>query len=202
MGGGVRLRLNGTEGAQACLWSQRVQDPAWGPSRLLGPEWVEQMPSAPLLLLWSRRDPPTCLSCSPLASLLCFQDQHHPEGASEGTGPGLRARQSSQANWTGETLSALSPDPNPQRSLQAWKPLPPSHPSGVPVLSSPHFSSTPSPPTSYRFAWGFLPSPWALRSPTSVRQVPELWGDVNSVFPCHHLDSTFSQNYVLIDIKF
>ena len=47
------------------LWSQRVRDPTWEPSSLPGLEWVGQKPSAPLLLLWSWRSPPTCLSGSP-----------------------------------------------------------------------------------------------------------------------------------------
>ena len=37
--------LNGTEGAQVCLWSQRVGDPTWECSG-----WVGQMSSTPLLL--------------------------------------------------------------------------------------------------------------------------------------------------------
>ena len=90
---------------------------------------------------------------------------------------GCRTRLKSSADfpgdWTGEALSALPPGLSPRASLHAWQPLPPlSLPSGVPVLSSLHFSSPLSPPTSYRFAWGFLPSPWASRSPTSIWQVP------------------------------
>ena len=50
---------------------------------------------------------------------------------------------------------------------------PPSQPplSGT-VLSCLHFCSPLSPPTSYPVAWGFFPSPWASRSPASVRQAP------------------------------
>ena len=44
--------------------------------------------------------------------------------------------------------------------------------SGVPILSDLQFSSPLSPPTSYQFTLGFLPSPWASESPTSSRQVP------------------------------
>ena len=101
------------------------------------------------------------------------QDQPGPEGTSEGIGPSQRAGQTSLADWAEETLGPLAPDPSPGGSLQAWEPLPPlSHPSGVPVLSSLHFSSPLSPPTSYRFTWGFFLFPWALGSPTSVQQVP------------------------------
>ena len=52
--------------------------------------------------------------------------------------------------------------------------------SGVPILFGLHFSSSLSPPTSYWFTLGFLPSPWASESPTSGRQAPWLWGDANS----------------------
>ena len=44
--------------------------------------------------------------------------------------------------------------------------------SGVPILSGLHFSFPLSPPTSYRFILGFLPSPWASLSPTSGQQAP------------------------------
>ena len=99
---------------------------------LVCPEWAGQMPSSPLLLLRSWKVPPTCLSCSPPPSLLRPQDQHSPERASEGIGPGLRAGQASWANWAGETLGALPLDPSPQGSLRAWEPLPhPSHPSAA-----------------------------------------------------------------------
>ena len=95
-----------------------------------------------LLLLRSWRAPPACLSCSPLASLLCPQDQRGQEGASEGIGPSPRARQTSLADWAGETLGMLPPDPSPQGSLQAWEPLPLlSHPSGALVLSVLQFFS-------------------------------------------------------------
>ena len=88
----------GTEGAQARLWSQRAGDPTWEPSRFPGLEWVGQMTSAPLLLLRSRRAPPTCLSCSAPAFLLRPQDQRGPEGASEGVGPSRRAGQTSPSD--------------------------------------------------------------------------------------------------------
>ena len=44
--------------------------------------------------------------------------------------------------------------------------------SGAPILSGLHFSSPLSPPTSYRFTLGFLPSPWASESPTSGGRCP------------------------------
>ena len=49
------------------------------------------------------------------------------------------------------------------------------------IVSDLHFSSHLSPPTSYLFTLGFLPSPWSSESPTSGRQVPSLWGDTNSM---------------------
>ena len=143
---------------QCSLWwgTWRAGDPAWEPSRLPGPEWAGQMPSAaPLLLLRSWRAPPACLSCSPPASFLCPQDQCGLERAYEGTGPGPRAGQTSLADWAGETLGVLPPDSSPRVSLQAWEPLSLlSHPSGVPVLSGLHFSTPLSPRTSYWFTWG------------------------------------------------
>ena len=44
--------------------------------------------------------------------------------------------------------------------------------SGAPILSGLHFSSMLSPPTSYRFTLGFLPSPWVSESLTSDQQAP------------------------------
>lgn len=39
------------------------------PAGLLGPKWVGEMPVTHLLILWSQRAPPMCLSFSPPASL-------------------------------------------------------------------------------------------------------------------------------------
>ena len=172
---GVRLRLKGTEGAQACL-PPLVSE---GGRPHLGAQqasWArvgrsDTLHSSPAPQSW--RVPPTCLSAFTPASFLCPQDQHGPDRASEGIRPSPRAGQTSLADRAGDTLGALPPDPSPQESLQAWEPLLPlSHPSGALVLSGLHFSSPLCPPTSYRFTWGFLLSPWALRSPTSVLQVP------------------------------
>ena len=44
--------------------------------------------------------------------------------------------------------------------------------SEAPILSGLHFSSLLSPPTSYWFTWGFLPSPWASGFLTSGQQMP------------------------------
>ena len=49
-------------------------------------------------LLWSWRAPPACLSCSPLASLLCPQDQHGHEGALEGRRTGVLPGPECRAN--------------------------------------------------------------------------------------------------------
>ena len=141
-------------------------------SRLPVPDWERQTLSAPFPLLWYWRAPPACLSCSLLASLLHPQDKPSPEGTSDGIGPSLRAGQTSLSDWAGETLGLIPPDLSPRGSLQVWEPLSLlSHPSGVPVLSGVHFSSPLNPPTSYQFAWGFFPSPWALGFPTSVWQL-------------------------------
>ena len=106
------VRLNGTDGAQTCLWSQRVGDPAGEPSRFPEPKCVGQMPSTPLSLLPCWGSPPSCLSCSPLASLLCPEDQQSLDGASGGVGPGPRTRQISPANW--EMFSTFLPS-EPQK---------------------------------------------------------------------------------------
>ena len=84
------------------------------------------MHSAPLPLLPVA--PPTCLSCSLLASLLCPQDQPSPEGTSEGVGPGPRARQTSPADWAGKKLGALPPDLSPPRVPPGMGTPPPSQP--------------------------------------------------------------------------
>ena len=65
----------------------------WELSKFPGPEWAGPTASAPFLLLPSWRVPPTCLSSSPLTSLLCPQDPCSLVGTSEGVGPGPRARQ-------------------------------------------------------------------------------------------------------------
>ena len=59
-------------------------------------------------------------------------------------------------------------------------PLQISPPSGAPILSSLHFSSPLSPPTSYQFILRLLPSPWSSESPTSGQQEPWLCGAANS----------------------
>ena len=106
------------------LWSQRAGDPTWELSRFPRLEWVVPTPSIPLLLFRSWRPPPACLSCSPLATLLCFQDQRSPEGASESIGPSPRAGQNSPADWVGGTLGALPPIRAPKGSSVHGNPSP------------------------------------------------------------------------------
>ena len=102
---GLGLRLHRTDGAPACLCSQRVGDLAWEPNRLPGLEWAGQTSSAPLVL-----EGPSCLPLPVLpASLLRPQDQHGLEGPSEAGRPGLRAMQASGADWAGEMLAWCSP---------------------------------------------------------------------------------------------
>ena len=124
------------------LWSQRVGDPTWELSRLPRPPvgGANALHSSPAPLIpESPFHLPLLISS---ASLLCPQDQRGQEGASEGIGPSPRARQTSLADWAGETLGMLPPDPSPQGSLQAWEPLPLlSHPSGALVLSVLQFFS-------------------------------------------------------------
>ena len=101
-------------------------------------------------------------------SLLCPQDPRSLDGALEGGyWPGSSAGSLAQV---GQAI-ALPPLPlfleSPSRL-----PLLISQSSGVWILSGLHFSSPVSPPTSYGFTLGFLPSPWASESPTSGRQAP------------------------------
>ena len=71
--------------------------------------------------------------------------------------------------WVGQTPSSpllfLLEDPS-------HLPLLISPASGAPILSGLHFSSPLSPPTSYRFTWGFLPSPWTSGSPPAAGRCP------------------------------
>ena len=75
----VGLRLKEEKGPRSAPhpWSQSTGDLTWEPSRLIGLEWVGQMPSSPLLLLQSRvGEGPSCLPLViSLASLRCPQDQ-------------------------------------------------------------------------------------------------------------------------------
>ena len=84
----------------------------------------------------------------------------------------------------GIELGAQQAPPAPVGGAIALPPLPlfpesPSHlpllislASGALILSGLHFSSPLSPPVSYQFTLGLLPSPWGSESPTSGQQVP------------------------------
>ena len=124
--GGLGLGSTEQKGPRCAsrLWSQRVGDSTWEPCRLTGLEWVGQMPSAPLQLLWSWGAPPACLSYSAPASLLRPQEQHGLEGASEGIEPGPRSRQTSPAYWAGETLGSLPLIPAPEGPSRRGNPSP------------------------------------------------------------------------------
>ena len=163
------------------LWSERAGDPTWEPSRLPGPEWVGQVPSAPSLAPLVLEGPSylPLLFCPGLPPMSPGPMQ--PGGGLWGYRIWPRAGQTSPADWAGEILGMLPPDPSPRGSLQVWEHLPPlSHPSAAPVLSGLHFSSPLSPPTSYWFTWGFLPSPWALRSPPASGRCPS-WGETRTL---------------------
>ena len=173
---GVGLRLKTQKGHRHVPhpWSQRAGDLTWEPSRLPGLLWAGQLPSASLLLLLDGSSHLPLLMSS--ASLLCPQDPCGLAGALEGgywlgSSAGCPAR-------VGGAIALLSSPALPRESL------PPASPdlgaSGAPILSGLHFSSPLSPPTSYQFTLGFLPSPWASVSPTSCQQNPWLWGDANS----------------------
>ena len=112
--------------------------------------------SAGFLGLSGRGKCPQLLSCSsgpggpllpaspdlPPTSLLCPQDQHGPEGTSEGVGPGLRAGQTSLVNWAGERLGLLPLIPAPEGPTRSGNPSPLSvTPQGC--RSCPAFTSPP-----------------------------------------------------------
>ena len=86
--------------------------------------------------------------------------------------------------WRGDTsLGTQQASPPEWARLSPSAPLPlfpesPTHlpllislASGALILSGLYFSPL-SPPTSYRFTLGFLPSPWWLEPPTSGQQAP------------------------------
>ena len=118
------------------------------------PKWVGQMPSAPLPLL------PEGPSRLPLlisrASFLCPQDPHGLEGALDGGVTGLGVQQAPRPEWARRSPSTpLSVFPESPSHL----PLLISLASVAPILSGLYFSSPLSPPTTYWFSLGYLPSP-------------------------------------------
>ena len=126
---GVGLRLKEQKGPRSVPHpgSQSMGDLTWEPSRLPGLEWVGQMPSSPLLLPWSRRAPPACLSYSPLSLLPMTPGPMWPEwgwGALQGRG----------LAWE---LSSLPGPECARRSSSAPLLLLPESPSRLPLLISP-----------------------------------------------------------------
>ena len=89
--------------------------PAWEPARFPGPKWVGQMPSAPLPLLQSWRAPPTCLSCSPLAFLVCPRTSVAWRGPWKAGNPDWKLSRFSGPKWEGQTPSA------PLLLLRSWR---------------------------------------------------------------------------------
>ena len=170
--GGWGLGSTEQKGSRRALhpWSQRAGDLTWEPSRLPGLEWAGQTPSSPLLLFQCLQEGSSCLP------LLFFPQppSHAPR---------------THAAWRGLWRAGLAWEPSrlprpewARRSPSAPLPLLPEGPSCLPLLISPasvvpilfgfHFSSPLSPPMSYRFTWGFLPSLWASGSPISGWQAP------------------------------
>ena len=100
---GVGLRLKEQKGPRHAPhpWSQRAGDLTWELSRLPGPEWAGQMPSAPLALLLQgpSRLP---LLISP-ASLLCPQAPTKPGGGFGSQGTSLGAQQAPWPPWAGQS---------------------------------------------------------------------------------------------------
>ena len=91
------------------------------------------------------------------------------EGALDGREPAWELSRIPRLEWVGQSPSAPLPlfPEGPSHLPRLISPA-----SGARILSGFHFSSPLSPPTSYRFTWGFLPSPWMSGSPTSSWQVP------------------------------
>ena len=115
-------------------WSQRAGHLTWEPSRLPGFELEGQTPSSPLLLLWSWRALPACLSCC------CRPPSYAPRTnvgwglGGQGTGQG--AQQAPQAKWAGQSPSAplqlLPEGPSHLPLLISWASLLcPQDPSGL-----------------------------------------------------------------------
>ena len=112
--------------------------------------------SAHLLLLTSQ------------VSLLCPQGPTWPGGALEGRGSAWELSSLPVPQWAEQMLSAPLPF---LLDGPSCLPLLISPALGVPILSGLYFSSSLSPPTTYWFTLGCLPSPWASKFPTSSRQV-------------------------------
>ena len=143
MAGGCRGKGEALEG----------RGPAWELSRLPGPQWAGQSPSAPFPLLL---DGPSHLSLLiSLASLLCPQDSCGLDGALDGGEVAWELSRLPRPEWARPSPSALL------LLLQegpSHLPLLISLASGTLILSGFHFSSLLGPPTSYRFTLGFLPA--------------------------------------------
>ena len=118
-GGGLRLREQKGPRCAPHPWSQMAGALTWEPSKLSGPEWAGQLPSAPLpLLLGGSSHLPLLISP---ASLLCPQHSHSLNGALEGgyrlgssAGSPARVGQAialrSSPTLPGESLLPASPD--------------------------------------------------------------------------------------------
>ena len=155
--------------------------PAWELSRLPGPQWAGQTPSAPLPLLL---EGPSCLpllnspwppSYAPKTNAarevgVPWRTGDQP-GSSAGS-PGLSGMGSHPqllSCSSGGFLLLTSPDlPGLRGADPVWPPL------LLPTLS----------PTSYQFTWGLLPSPWVSGSLTSGWQVPQ-WGEDANLASSH-----------------
>ena len=171
---GVGLRLKEQTGPRCAFhpWSQGAGDLTWEPSKLPGLQWVGQMPSFPLLLLWSGRAPPLCLCWSPRPPSYAPKDLCGLEGSLEGRGLVWElSRLPCLSGWGNHPLLLSCSSWTAPPACHSWSPQPQgSHrPS---ILSGLHFSSPLSPPMSYQFTLGFLPPPWASEPRTRGRQAP------------------------------
>ena len=136
------------------------------PASFLGSSGQGKRP--PILSRSSQMAPPACLSWSPWPPSFAPRNHEAWMGLWRGD-TGLGAQQAPQPKWAGQSPSApLSLFPESPSCL----PLLISPASRALILSGLHFSYPFSPPVSYQFILGFLPSPWASESPTSSRQAP------------------------------
>ena len=126
---GLRLKAQGTEGTQACPppLVSRAGDLTWEPSRLPGLKWAGQMPSSPLLLLWSGvwegpshlplLIPPGLPSYAPRTNAAGEVGR----GALEGRGLAWDLRRLPVPEWVGQSLLSCSSQRVPPASL-SWSP--------------------------------------------------------------------------------
>ena len=126
---------------------RRWGTPPGSSAGFLGPSGWGQCPPLLLVVLWSWTAPLACLSCSPSASLLGPQDQHGPEGASEGVGPSRLPQLIGQGkHWASYPLIQAPKGPSRHGNSSPLSTTPQVHQSCLASISPP--ASVPPHPTS------------------------------------------------------